>query len=285
MINKAYAKLLYVRLIFLLKFFNSYAVIKYEGNKEFLMKIGENKEPEYKKIKINDDVEGKNKEITDNSQGSITSPNTIFNNQNNLNTDNKENISVFLNKITEELPKKISNEILIMKNDAIPEAKSYTMDPEAQEIKTIVENLREKININTRIDSPNYCTAEDIDSCLKGTYLYGKGKAIYDAAKQAGINPMSMIAIMQKETHCGLVKSAKRNNNYSGIMTKGKLKKFENFEEYIDCFAKLLRKYVDKGKASIGLVNKIYAMDKKWAKAIIEEWTNFNQKLLNKYLK
>lgn len=104
---------------------------------------------------------------------------------------------------------------------------------------------------------------EELEKCLdKG--LKGYGQAFFDMERKYGVNAVFAISVAELESGNGTSSAFKNKHNAFGI---GPGKYFNNVEESIDYFGKLMNKSIYKNK-SIDAIGSIYCVGGNWANKV-----------------
>ncbi len=148
------------------------------------------------------------------------------------------------------------------------------------------------LNDRTTFTNRNLATPADIEKILKryNSPHMGKGQIIYDKCKEAGVNPIMMLAIMQQESQFGSRNlnpentanpfSVHFNHSAKGIaklrLPSGQL---PTFEQSLDGGIRTVKKLAGDSATPLTTAGKKYAADGGWAKSIQLHYTN----LLKRY--
>lgn len=98
---------------------------------------------------------------------------------------------------------------------------------------------------------------------------------INKVAKENGIDPVLMEAIMRHESGHGKSNAARTRNNLAGIMGRKGLRSYSSKAECVSDLGKLLAKYKAKGRVTVAQIGKIYCQDKTpWASHINAQMRN-----------
>lgn len=122
--------------------------------------------------------------------------------------------------------------------------------------------------------------AEDLNRCLVGTKLAGKGQLFLDAQKKYGINAVFLMSIAKKESGFGAAAAKEKTGvvhkyNIAGLTTGSKIPghRFQNPSSYAACVDSLCQNlqkhYISKKHTTISSIQTIYAPgNTTWATAI-----------------
>lgn len=92
---------------------------------------------------------------------------------------------------------------------------------------------------------------------------------INKVAKDNGIDPVLMEAIMRHESGHGTSNAARTRNNLAGIMGRKGLRSYSSKAECVSDLGKLLAKYKAKGRVTPAQIGRVYCQDKTpWARHI-----------------
>lgn len=115
-------------------------------------------------------------------------------------------------------------------------------------------------------------TAEQLDATFKNE-LSGCGQYFIEAQKKYGINAEFLAAIAIHESGNGSSLSARRKNNFFGLMGSRGILRFDSPQECIDYAANNLTKtdgyYFGRGRYTIRRIGQRYASDKRWPSRIV----------------
>lgn len=82
--------------------------------------------------------------------------------------------------------------------------------------------------------------------------------AIHRVAKENGIDPVLMEAIMRHESGHGKSHAARNKNNLAGIMGRRGQRTYKNKEECVADLGRILAKYKARGRVTTAQIGKIY---------------------------
>lgn len=138
-------------------------------------------------------------------------------------------------------------------------------------------------------------SVEDLNRCLKGTKLEGKGQMFLDAQIKHGINAIFLMSIVKEESHFGAApaKEGKTVHKYNiaGLKTGKRIhghiyQDNESYEACIESLCKNLHKhYIRRNKTSIDAIQKIYAPgNTQWAAKVKNTMGEISEQIMEPYL-
>lgn len=166
-----------------------------------------------------------------------------------------------------------------------------------EEEKTQIPDI--PIKYNTRFDVTKNLyngSVEDLNRCLKGTKLEGKGQMFLEAQEKYGINALFLMSIVKNESGFGNAPAKERNGtvhkyNIAGLKTGKRIpghiyQDNESYEACIESLCKNLHKhYIDRGKTTIGNIQVIYAPgNKAWANKVTNNMDSISTTIMRPYL-
>lgn len=138
-------------------------------------------------------------------------------------------------------------------------------------------------------------SVEDLNKCLEGTKLAGKGQMFLDAQEKYGINAIFLMSIVKEESAYGAAPAKERNgkvHNYNiaglktGKRTPGHVfQDNASYEACIESLCKNLHKhYIKRNKTTIAQIQSIYAPgNEKWATKIKNTMGEISKEIMSRY--
>lgn len=96
---------------------------------------------------------------------------------------------------------------------------------------------------------------------------------IKKVAKENGIDPILMEAIMRHESGHGKSNAARTKNNLAGIMGRKGQRSYATKAECVEHLGTILANYKAKGRVTTSQIGRIYCTTPGWAKAVNEMMT------------
>ncbi len=138
-------------------------------------------------------------------------------------------------------------------------------------------------------------SVEDLNKCLEGTKLAGKGQMFLDAQEKYGINAIFLMSIVKEESAYGAAPAKERNGkvhkyNIAGLTTGKKTPghKYQDNASYEACIESLCKNlhkhYIKRNKTTIAQIQSIYAPgNEKWATKIKNTMGEISKEIMSRY--
>ena len=135
---------------------------------------------------------------------------------------------------------------------------------------TIIYEMKVVDNFSTDVYQISNLNDKEINKRLKGTFLSGTGKMMYQIEMEKGINFRAVYAIAALESGKGKELSGK--NNYCGIKNKdySSYRDFDSREECLFFLANLLNSKFYRGRTLDSIGADYCPTDDEWAKQVKE---------------
>lgn len=215
----------------------------------------------------------------------------FYNNPNKQSCNNMQNLKLLRNVFDNY---KIPQQEYICENDA-----TYVAPAQVKEIHivgrsdAVIRDCQINWNRNTKIKGQLFHgSANDLNSCLKGTKLEGMGQAFIDAQEKYGVNALFLMAIAKVESSYGKApaedKSGVHKYNIAGLKKRGGgYQNNESYEQCINsCASSLKRLYFNAKPARNTLleINRLYCSGNlKWSSKIAEEMNRLTNIISKNY--
>lgn len=136
---------------------------------------------------------------------------------------------------------------------------------------------------------------EDLNRCLTGTKLEGKGQLFLNAQEKYGINAVFLMSIAKNESNFGAAPAKEKNGtvhryNIAGLTTGSKVSghRFQNSNSYADCIDSLCQNlqkhYISKHHTTISSIQSVYAPgNKAWANSVKNEMGELSTTIMKPY--
>jgi len=135
-------------------------------------------------------------------------------------------------------------------------------------IDTVKYEMRVTDNFSTDVYQISNLNDKEINKRLKGTFLEGTGKMMYQIEMEKGINFRAVYAIAALESGKG--KQTSGRNNYCGIKNKdySGYRDFESREECLIFLAGILNSKFYRGRSLEAIAPDYCPTDNEWAKQV-----------------
>jgi len=186
------------------------------------------------------------------------------------------------------------------KTDAIYAPKPLSTETKIREI-TPVKNIDQIIsdcqvkctkNFNVK-KNLFHGSAKDLNKCLQGTPLEGKGQIFLDAQEKFGVNALFLMSIAKVESNYGEAPARDKFGihkfNISGLKKRGGgYQNNPTYENCVDsCASSMKRLYFNKRPKALETIEQIKTQycpgNPKWVNKIVQEMNNLQQQILSSY--
>ncbi|MCM1338084.1 MAG: hypothetical protein NC191_00250 [Muribaculaceae bacterium] len=201
-----------------------------------------------------------------------------------------------LQKAKTRLHVPISNDLNIGEHLKCQNDATYVASKEIPMIRNhdeIIADLQVMWTKNAKVkDQLFHGTAEDLNTCLKGTKLEGLGQTFIDAQEKYGVNAILLMSIAKVESGLGNAPAKDKKGihkyNISGLKKRsGGYQDNTSYEQCVDSCASSLRRLYFNAKparATLEQIRKNYCPGNlKWSSDVAKEMNNFLQTISTKY--
>lgn len=176
-----------------------------------------------------------------------------------------------LTNVTEEIEPTVI--VQDNENDILPE--ETIEDIEEEPVEELPDYNYNQVTSSTSVKGSSGLTAQQIDTLLEGTDLYGIGQAVYEVEQTNGINAYFTISVASLESGYGSSDLAKNKNNIFGMINCS----FDSFDSCVAYFGKLMNDYEYKHNITMTTegINPRYCE--------LDSWTGKVVSLMNRYIR
>ena len=156
----------------------------------------------------------------------------------------------------------------------------------------VIDSLAQNYGKNFNVTKTLFAgSAADLDKCLEGTKMAGKGAALLEAQEKYGVNALFLMGIIETESGYGAApardKAGIKPYNVAGLKKRGG--GYQNNESYESCIdslgSSLKRLYFKSGKVTVESIRKTFCPgNPKWSGEVVGEMKRLSGAILDKYM-